>query len=268
MPADRNTPAAAAVSSLSGGFAGKVAVLVLREQALPLAEQLATVLNCDVVRGGQEGERASALFRQQFRQYQGWVVLGSAGIVVRFLDGQLQDKHSDPAVVVLDEGGHHAIALLSGHEGGANDLAYAVANAVGAAPVITTATEALKPLIIGVGCRKGVGAAAIEKAVRQALGERSIADVRCVATIDIKASEPGLVEFCQEHKLPLRVLKRQDLTSRNWVTEPSEWVQENVGLAGVCEPCALTATTRGQLIVPKIACDGVAVAVVEDRWEP
>ena len=32
-------------------------------------------------------------------------------------------KTSDPAVVVLDQKGKHAISLLSGHLGGANDLA-------------------------------------------------------------------------------------------------------------------------------------------------
>jgi cobalt-precorrin 5A hydrolase len=37
---------------------------------------------------------------------------------------------------------------------------------------------------------------------------------------------------------------------------------------GVCEPCALIASPRGQLIVPKTALDGVTVAIVEDRMPP
>ena len=48
-------------------------------------------------------------------------------------------------------------------------------------------------------------------------------------------------------------------------TEVLCWVQKNVGLDGVCEPCALIACARGKLIVPKMALDGVAVAVVEDK---
>jgi len=50
------------------------------------------------------------------------------------------------------------------------------------------------------------------------------------------------------------------------VSQPSDWVRQSVGLDGVCEPCALIASTRGRLVVPKTALDGVAVAIVADEW--
>ncbi|TAK63930.1 cobalamin biosynthesis protein [Methylobacter sp.] len=203
-------------------------------------------------------------FAAAYRLHSQWIIIAASGIAVRFLDGLAQDKHSDPAVVVLDEAGRFAVSLLAGHEGGANRLAYRVANAIGAVPVITTATEALKPLVIGIGCRKGVAAEQITAAVQQALGKRQLNEVREVATIDLKANEPGLVEFCGQHDLPLRILASATVAARPWVTKPSDWVQQNVGLPGVCEPCALIAGTRGKLIVPKITLNGVAVAVVED----
>jgi cobalt-precorrin 5A hydrolase len=120
-------------------------------------------------------------------------------------------------------------------------------------------------LVIGIGCRKGVTAGQIAAAVKQALGERQLNEVREIATIDLKANEPGLVEFCKQHDLPLRVLASSTVAERPWVTKASDWVQQNVGLPGVCEPCALIASTRGKLIVPKLALNGVAVAVVEDN---
>ncbi|MFA6161940.1 MAG: cobalamin biosynthesis protein [Methylobacter sp.] len=203
-------------------------------------------------------------FAAAYRQQTQWIMIAASGIAVRFLDGLVQDKHSDPAVVVLDEAGRYAVSLLAGHEGGANRLAYRVANAIGAVPIITTATEALKPLVVGIGCRKNVTAEQIAAAVQQALGERQLNEVREIATIDLKANEPGLVEFCQQHDLPLRVLASATVAARPWVTKVSDWVQQNVGLPGVCEPCALIASTRGKLIVPKMALNGVAVAVVED----
>ena len=65
----------------------------------------------------------------------------STGIVVRDLAPLLRSKHADPAVIVVDERGRHAISLLAGHEGGGNELARRVAALLGAAPVITTASD-------------------------------------------------------------------------------------------------------------------------------
>lgn len=205
-------------------------------------------------------------FAAVYRQHAQWVMMAASGIAVRFLDGLALDKHSDPALVVLDEAGRYAVSLLAGHEGGANRLAYRVANAVGALPVVTTATEAMKPLVVGIGCRKGVSAERIEAAVRQALGAFNLNQVREVVTIDLKANEPGLIEFCARHDVPLRILAHATVAARAWVTQASDWVRQNVGLDGVCEPCALIACARGKLVVPKMTLDGVAVSVVEDKW--
>lgn len=205
-------------------------------------------------------------FAQAYRSHAQWILIGATGIAVRFLDGLAQDKHTDPAMVVLDEAGRFAVSLLAGHEGGANALAYRVAALVGAVPVVTTASEALKPLVVGIGCRKDVSRERIEAAVRHALGERSIDEVREMATVDLKANEPGLLAFCAAFDLPLRVFARATLAARPWVSNPSAWVRQNVGLDGVCEPCALVASPRGRLLVPKTSLDGVAVAVVQDQW--
>ena len=43
------------------------------------------------------------------------------GIVVRMIAPYIEHKSKDPAVVVMDEVGHHVISLLSGHLGGANE---------------------------------------------------------------------------------------------------------------------------------------------------
>ncbi|CAJ0683858.1 MULTISPECIES: cobalamin biosynthesis protein [Ralstonia] len=246
-----------------------VAVWLTRSDALPLGHRLSAGLDADVYQPWLHADESPREhFRRHFRLHRQWVMVSASGIVVRYLDGLPQNKYEDPAVVVLDEAARFAIPLLSGHEGGANALAYAVARLTGASPAVTTATEALKPLTLGIGCRRGKSAEAIEQAIVHALGGRSLTEVREIATIDLKADEVGLLAFCMHHQLPLRVIARADVAARAWVGHSSDWVQQQIGVDGVCEPCALIASPRGQLIVPKTALDGVTVAIVEDHILP
>ncbi|MDR1620588.1 MAG: cobalamin biosynthesis protein [Clostridiales bacterium] len=72
----------------------------------------------------------------------GILFIGACGIAVRAIAPNVKSKRSDPAIVVLDDGGKFAIPLLGGHIGGANALAGRVAKITGAMPVVTTATDA------------------------------------------------------------------------------------------------------------------------------
>ncbi len=70
------------------------------------------------------------------------VFVCACGIAVRANAAHLRDKTRDPAVVCLDDAGRFAVSLLSGHLGGANDLARDLAALTGAIPVGTTARDA------------------------------------------------------------------------------------------------------------------------------
>lgn len=270
-------------------------IWLVRPEAERLAQSLAQELDAELYRAWHGEETQKRQFQARFGQHSKWVLIMATGIATRFVEGLLRDKHNDPAVVVLDEAGRYAVPLLGGHEAGANALAYQVANAIGAVPVVTTATEALKPFVVGIGCRKGVAEEQIDRAVRHALGlsgrqtrsgegsareqgsldagelgtvgvAAELSAVRELVTVDLKAREAGLVAFSQRYGVPLRVIARHQIEARSWVTRPSDWVRQSVGLDGVCEPCALIACGRGRLVVPKTTLDGVAVAVVEDSW--
>jgi len=78
---------------------------------------------------------------ENWRKYQGFVFVMATGIVVRVIAQHLEAKDRDPAVVVVDEAGKFAISFLSGHLGGANELARDVAGLLGGQAVITTATD-------------------------------------------------------------------------------------------------------------------------------
>lgn len=79
--------------------------------------------------------------KRQFQMADGIFFIGAAGIAVRACAPFLRGKTEDPAVVVIDETGKFSISLLSGHLGGANELAERAAVLLGALPVITTATD-------------------------------------------------------------------------------------------------------------------------------
>ncbi|RLC23308.1 MAG: cobalamin biosynthesis protein CbiG [Deltaproteobacteria bacterium] len=86
-------------------------------------------------------ERLADAIAGDFHAYTGHVFIMSTGIVVRLIASCIRNKTTDPAVVVVDETGRHAVSLVSGHLGGANSLAIKVAGLIGAEPVITTATD-------------------------------------------------------------------------------------------------------------------------------
>ena len=78
---------------------------------------------------------------KQWDQFDAFVFIGAMGICVRTIAPYIKDKHEDPAVVCVDSHGMNAISVLSGHIGGANNLAYEVAAVIGAREVITTQSD-------------------------------------------------------------------------------------------------------------------------------
>jgi cobalt-precorrin 5A hydrolase len=213
-----------------------------------------------------EGMTNREAFASSFPDYSQWILVMAAGIAVRYLEGLTRHKRIDPGVVVIDEACRFVVPLVGGHEGGANCLAYRVANLTGAVPVVTTATEALKPLVVGIGCRKGVSIDQIETAVSEALStvSRLKSEIREIATVDLKGDEPGIVKWCEQFCVSLRLIPRSLIRDRPWVTESSPLVHSHFGIEGVCEPCALLATFKGRLILRKITRNGVAVAIAEE----
>lgn len=78
---------------------------------------------------------------KHFATSSGLIFVSACGIAVRAIAPYVRDKRTDPAVVCMDDEGHNVIPLLSGHLGGANDLARRLAEITGGNAVITTATD-------------------------------------------------------------------------------------------------------------------------------
>ena len=112
------------------------AYIAFTARGLALAQQLAAACPGSVTRGGADGVRLTDWTAAQFAQSDALIFVGAAGIAVRAIAPHCRSKAADPAVVVLDEGGRFAIPLLSGHLGGANELAQRLAAVCHAVPVI------------------------------------------------------------------------------------------------------------------------------------
>ena len=208
------------------------------------------------------------LIREIFHKFDGIIFIMALGIVVRIIAPYLKDKYSDPAVVVIDEAKRFAISTLSGHEGGANKLTFIVARILDAIPIITTASDTEKKIMVGIGCRKGISEDAVKRAILSALREKNIPleKVRLAATIDIKRNEKGLIDACSGLNLPLVFINRERIKNFCGEIETSEVVERNLGLKGVCEPCALLAGRKTKLILKKKIYPRVTVAIAREDY--
>lgn len=322
------------------------------EKGLHLAQNLASKLGGEAERCGQNGVQLAEWTAAAFAAADALVFVGAAGIAVRAIAPYCRSKATDPAVVAVDECGKYAVPLLSGHLGGANDLARAIAAACGAVPVITTATDsngifavdewarrqgcaviepgrikrvsaallagqtvscysdwkiegeapagvrltaeragadfclsvysgaesglhiAPRVGVLGVGCKRGTSAAALEQAFATFIHANNIWP-QCIcaaATIDIKRDEAGLGEFCANRAWPLSFYSAAQLESAPGSFAPSAFVKSVTGVDNVCERAAVLAA-GGPLITPKWAGGGVTFALalrpfeLDWRWQ-
>ena len=111
----------------------KIAVINISEESRQLAITLELDLQAKAINRADLGK--------QWDKFDAFIFIGAMGICVRTIAPFVKDKHEDPAVVCVDSMGNHAISVLSGHVGGANDLTRRVAAILGAEPVITTLSD-------------------------------------------------------------------------------------------------------------------------------
>jgi cobalt-precorrin 5A hydrolase len=292
------------------------------------------------------------------------IFVGAAGIAVRMIAPHLKSKATDPAVLVADETGNFVISLVSGHLGGANELARRVAAATGATAVITTATDShglpciediaaqcglvienvkkikvvnsailaggpvvivdksserrkamreyvatfgpgaeavftfvanvalkeavcayvvvtsaadvdiLKPLkrrtmllrpkeyVAGIGCRRGVSAEEVRRAIKKAMKQAGLSPLvlKQIATIDIKRDEAGLLEFARNAGVEVEFFSAKELNGVEGVFEASPTVYKVTGAKAVAEPAAII-SARAKLCQEKIKTKRVTVAL-------
>lgn len=281
-----------------------------------------------------------------FNKSEAVIFICACGIAVRSIAPFIKSKITDPAVIVIDDAGRFVIPILSGHLGGANELAKNISEKIGAVSIITTATDiggkfspdsfakannliisdlsaakeiasavlkgekigllsdyklsnipseaavgeicrtgicisadtSRKPfeitlnlvprnIIVGIGCKRNTPCFKIEKHISDSLSAAGI-DIRrlCgVATIDIKADEEGLHEFCKKHDLKLFTYSSEELMKADGSFKKSDFVLSHTGTDNVCERSVVR--HGGKTVMPKTSGDGVTAAAGEMPFE-
>lgn len=250
-----------------------VAVVCLTPQAADAARHLAAALDADLfVHTLVEGCPVAVAFprladqlRDLWPRVRGLVVFAPAGAVVRSIAPLLDHKTRDPGVVVLDALSRWAVPIAGGHEGGANRLADRVANILGCESVVTTASEAARDLVVGLGCRRGTSSAAILEAVDLALERQNLSweRVRAFATGSPKRDEAGLRDAAASRGIPLVVVHDLELRSRRRGVRRTA-ASRHVGLPALSHPAALAAGRRTKCLLNRFRHGPVMLSVARE----
>ncbi|WP_280357584.1 cobalamin biosynthesis protein [Nocardia otitidiscaviarum] len=111
-------------------------------------------------------------------------------------------------------------------------------------------------LVVGVGMRTGADAADILAAVRAVAAEDEVA---CLATVDRRAEEPGLVAAAAELGVPVVAFTPDELAAVA-VPNPSVRTAAVLGTPSVAEAAAVLAAAGGRLVAHKRVVGGITVA--------
>ena len=130
----------------------KIAIISVSKKGQELAFDLknkldsdSTIIKCDLYH-----KNVKECFPILFYEYDAIIAVMASGILIRSVAPLVESKVTDPAVINIDDNGQFVISALSGHLGGANELAGKVAGLIDATPVITTSTDVNKKLGIDV----------------------------------------------------------------------------------------------------------------------
>lgn len=299
-------------------------IVIFSSETQPLADAIAAATDGRVHRCRPETDDAKILLPRLFADGSPIIGICAAGILIRILAPHLGDKHVEPPVLAVSRDGESIVPLLGGHRG-ANALAKEIADALGGAAALTTASDIqflrslddppegwvlgdeadAKPammaalagaklslegyapwleeagyplssmgairvvvtaqdlkvdrglvyhpriLIAGVGCERGTSAAEIIDLVMLTLRRENFSpkSLAALASIDIKADEPGFHEAAAHFGVPLRLYTAAELEKERFkLVNPSRRVERETGTPGVAEAAAVKA---GVLAVPK-----------------
>ncbi len=173
------------------------------------------------------------------------------------------------------------MSIEAGHEiiGGESGIRFVPYPPMGVVDVVVTSKDdmfdtslLLKPreYVIGIGCKKGKKANEIDDFILKAIKKKgiSIMQIFALSSISQKRDEQGIVEWCRKEGIPFFTYTAEDLREVNGTFTKSMFVKNQVGVDNVCERAAVKACGEdGKLILPKVAENGMTIAVAKREWK-
>jgi len=255
-----------------------ITIIALTDAGYTLANKLGDVLKTS-------GKTVNISFKpapftehvqQLFTQGHALIFITAMGIAVRSLAAVIKNKQQDPPVLVMDEQGKFIVPLLSGHEGGANQWAKELADAINAQAVITTCkTYAVPVYTVGMGCERGCSVEHLSDFLAQCLEQAGLTmdDVASINSIDVKADEDGLITLADLKARPYQTYSAKQLSVvEKQLSTKSDYVHSVVGVYGVAESAALVAAQENtgqvaELLLVKQKTDKATCAIARSYKE-
>jgi cobalt-precorrin 5A hydrolase len=123
-------------------------------------------------------------------------------------------------------------------------------------------------LVAGIGCNRNTPMEEINALLNETFKKYQLAgsSLNRIATIELKADEPGLIDFAKTLNVPIEFFSRKELNQVEDIQTPSAMVEKHVGVKSVCEAAAILASQMGTLIVPKQTTPNVTVAIARKAF--
>jgi len=142
----------------------KIAIATINNPSLKAAKKLLPYLSeheCHVFNKSEDGgifykfDKVDDIMPTAWAEFDAIIFLMATGAVIRKIAPHLKDKATDPAVLIMTLDLKRVIPLLSGHLGGANELANGLCKKIeGCVNFVTTASDQIKVLAFDMFAKK------------------------------------------------------------------------------------------------------------------
>ena len=121
-----------------------------------------------------------------------------------------------------------------------------------------------KNINIGMGCRKGVEAERIIKAVGEVFHKENLSTkgIKSIGTVEVKKDEKGIIQASKHFNCPMKIFTIDEIKEVEDKFEKSQFVKDTIGVYSVSEPTAYL--LGGEMIAMKSKHNGITISISKE----